>query len=442
MKHFVTILCFFVFTVSLTAQAGSLDAATGTFQITNNSINQSLVEIDEDETGIDFVLEPPDSLSVDPYSGLFTWSAPSAGTAEWLHWDSGENYEAIGLSVAAPFSYAARWDAVMMAPYAGLSVTTISYYPRSHENATFTFKIWTGSNAATEVYSQDITHYTPDQWNEFTLDTPYILTGEEFWVGFEVIQYAGDHPAGCDAGPAIAGYGDMLSVDNGASWLPLSAYGWLYNWNLQVLVDSGRGESVSLGHFTPQTEEYPPAENTVLQSMGHLSMFDVNEKDEQPSRDITGYNVYLNGTLLGNTTDLEWQFTNLIHGTTYTAGVATVYDEGTSNTVEIDFMYEGTGVGNEMPHAAEIMTNYPNPFNPVTTILFSTMESSRNTELAIYNSRGQKINTLVNEKMPAGQYTAVWDGTDETGKPVSSGIYFYMLSSGKLQKTRKMILLK
>jgi hypothetical protein len=87
--------------------------------------------------------------------------------------------------------------------------------------------------------------------------------------------------------------------------------------------------------------------------------------------------------------------------------------------------------------------HYPNPFNPSTTISFNlTAEEAENTELVIYNVKGQKVKTLVNEYLEAGNHTFLWNGTDKNGKPVSSGIYFYKLKSSNYNNTKKMLLLK
>ena len=90
-----------------------------------------------------------------------------------------------------------------------------------------------------------------------------------------------------------------------------------------------------------------------------------------------------------------------------------------------------------------LLQNYPNPFNPSTTISFNlTTESTESTELVIYNLKGQKVKQLISEQLSAGQHTVSWNGKDQTGKQVSSGIYLYKLSTGKIDQTRKMILLK
>ena len=87
-------------------------------------------------------------------------------------------------------------------------------------------------------------------------------------------------------------------------------------------------------------------------------------------------------------------------------------------------------------------SNFPNPFNPETSISFSLIESAVNTEISVYNSKGQKIKTLVNEMLPVGNHSVIWNGNDDSGEPVSSGIYFYKLEAGDFNQTRKMLLLK
>ena len=87
--------------------------------------------------------------------------------------------------------------------------------------------------------------------------------------------------------------------------------------------------------------------------------------------------------------------------------------------------------------------NYPNPFNPETTIKFTPADSDKNTNITIYNFNGQKIKTLVDKKLKTGLHLIVWDGTDDSGNPVSGGIYFYKMKHGdKYTGFKKMILMK
>jgi flagellar hook assembly protein FlgD len=95
-----------------------------------------------------------------------------------------------------------------------------------------------------------------------------------------------------------------------------------------------------------------------------------------------------------------------------------------------------------IPNIATLYQNYPNPFNPETTISFSVTQTSSFVALDIYNIKGQKVKTLVNEMLPAGEHTIIWDGRDSNDKRVGSGIYFYKLKTENYEKTRKMILLK
>lgn len=89
----------------------------------------------------------------------------------------------------------------------------------------------------------------------------------------------------------------------------------------------------------------------------------------------------------------------------------------------------------------EVLGNYPNPFNPETTIALNVSEPGF-VELKIYNSRGQMVKTLVNEFMQAGEHRFRWNGRDEANREVSSGIYFYRMKQGTVTSNGKMILMK
>ncbi len=101
-----------------------------------------------------------------------------------------------------------------------------------------------------------------------------------------------------------------------------------------------------------------------------------------------------------------------------------------------------------VPQEFSLGQNYPNPFNPATTIPF-TVHGSRfmvrgqiHTTLSIYNIRGQLVRTLVDQEMTPGKYSVMWDGKNQNGKEVSSGIYLYRLSTKDARITKKMLLLK
>jgi hypothetical protein len=93
------------------------------------------------------------------------------------------------------------------------------------------------------------------------------------------------------------------------------------------------------------------------------------------------------------------------------------------------------------PTEFALLQNFPNPFNPETTINYN-LASSSDVTLQIYNVVGQVVKTLVAERQPAGRYQVRWNGTDDRGMSVSSGIYFYSIRAGKFEDVRKLMLLK
>ncbi|OGC81905.1 MAG: hypothetical protein A2W07_00630 [candidate division Zixibacteria bacterium RBG_16_43_9] len=101
-----------------------------------------------------------------------------------------------------------------------------------------------------------------------------------------------------------------------------------------------------------------------------------------------------------------------------------------------------------LPNSYELSQNFPNPFNPYTNISFSlkaqgsTLKGSIRTSLIIYNILGQKVKTLLDEEKLPGSYKVIWDGKDDLGKEVASGIYFYQLKTPDYTATKKMILLR
>ena len=91
--------------------------------------------------------------------------------------------------------------------------------------------------------------------------------------------------------------------------------------------------------------------------------------------------------------------------------------------------------------AAALHQNYPNPFNPSTEIRFD-LPTARDVKLRIYNQLGQTVRTLVDHRMKAGAYSLKWNGDDEAGHTVASGVYFYNLDAGDFTQIRKMTLVK
>lgn len=93
------------------------------------------------------------------------------------------------------------------------------------------------------------------------------------------------------------------------------------------------------------------------------------------------------------------------------------------------------------PESYNLSQNYPNPFNPETKIEFA-MKSNEQVRLVIYNILGQAVRTLVNQEMKAGTYSVTFNGRDDLGKQLASGIYMYSLETSNFKITKKMMLLK
>ena len=94
-----------------------------------------------------------------------------------------------------------------------------------------------------------------------------------------------------------------------------------------------------------------------------------------------------------------------------------------------------------MPDAFRLHPNYPNPFNPTTTISYDLPENTR-VVLRIYDTRGQEVRSLVDEFQESGYRNVRWDGKDDRGICVSSGLYMYKISAGDFTSSRKCLLMK
>jgi hypothetical protein len=110
----------------------------------------------------------------------------------------------------------------------------------------------------------------------------------------------------------------------------------------------------------------------------------------------------------------------------------------------LNLVHPATGVNSakyRLPEQNQLFQNYPNPFNPSTRISY---ELPKNIQviLTIFNLLGQEIRTLVNESKEAGHHTVHWDGEDNFGKKVVSGVYLYQIKAGDFKYTKKMLLMR
>ena len=174
--------------------------------------------------------------------------------------------------------------------------------------------------------------------------------------------------------------------------------------------------------------------------------------DQSPDPDVNYFSVYRStssgftpspSNRLGYSTGTEFVDTNLVNGTYYYKLTATDF-AGNTGVPSLELPINVTSVHDQdgsVPRVFALFQNYPNPFNPVTQIRFSVPKRTK-VEISVYNILGQKVKTLLNEELEAGNYTSTWNGKDDKGYDVSSGIYFYKLNSQEFSATKKMLLVR
>ena len=101
----------------------------------------------------------------------------------------------------------------------------------------------------------------------------------------------------------------------------------------------------------------------------------------------------------------------------------------------------GDGNGETTPYTFDLAQNYPNPFNPTTRIEF-VVPKAMTAQLVVYDVLGRAVKTLFNEETHAGSHFVQWDGTNQGGLGVASGVYFARLTAGDFEKTMKMMLMR
>ncbi len=258
------------------------------------------------------------------------------------------------------------------------------------------------SNESGEFYIDNVAYYSQDDEGSNALYNVFIgdnlvaenLDANEYALNINV---GGNYSLGVQAI-----YGDETS--------PISTINYFYN------------------------ENFLPPTNLEVSSTGLVTW--------DAPRVLSGYNVYFDDELIAeNITETEYQLTDVTPNVTHTIGVSAVYNnEDESEIVTTEYSVVGNS-DDIVNYTNQLMGNYPNPFNPTTTIRFSLAKNSQ-VNVKIYNAKGQLIKDLVNEDLAKGLHNVVWNGNDNAGKKVSSGIYFYKITMSNYQKTNKMLLLK
>jgi len=209
---------------------------------------------------------PPVNLSGKPWNydhALLTWNSSNANIEEWIHYDDEINFTNVGLSEGGTFDVAIRFTPGQLSHYVGSYLSWIKFYPTSY-NVDFSVKVWKGNNAEFLISEQFVPFPLINQWNSILLDSLIPIDHNmELWIGYSCKNIPpNNYPAGCDDGPSITGFGDMIYIE-GTGWFPLSTYDLDYNWNLQ-------------GYIQSESEQ--------------LSII----KSPEPEIELLGYNIYRN----------------------------------------------------------------------------------------------------------------------------------------------------
>ncbi len=233
--------------------------------------------------------------------------------------------------------------------------------------------------------------------------------------------------------------------------------GYRYTWNDNA--SQINSPTINLVDIKPQIRfqfinieppELPPPNNLTAEAGDGVVYLEWEYPDLPVTRnriDFQGFNLYRDDELLNTEiiTETTYDDYDVVNGVTYSYYVTAVYLEGESepsNIVEAT-PEEETGVDSDTlsPLTTKLLGNYPNPFNPDTTIQFSLQEAGE-VLIEIYNISGQKIRTLVRGHYNSGRYRSVWNGKDDSDKIVGSGIYLYRMVTDNHTSTRKMMLIK
>ena len=238
----------------------------------------------------------------------------------------------------------------------------------------------------------------------------------------------------------LDGYLDGTTTDLFWQYTGL-VWGQTYIAEVSAVYEAGESELIEATWFNPVYNPPSNASYEIFPDHIHLTW----EPPVGSNVVVEEYHIYLDGELYEITTELFCDIYDLISGIEYEIALTAYYIDGIeSDPIVFNILFVDSD--NVLNLETKLLGNYPNPFNPTTTISFSlTAEGSENAELVIYNLKGQKVKVFdmfPNPDLSGGTREILWDGIDDSGKTVSSGVYFYKLIAGDKTFTRKMLLMK
>jgi PKD repeat protein len=162
---------------------------------------------------------------------------PSTRSDAVIRWDNGINFQGLGLEGGGAYQVGAYFPASTMEQYMGMKLSQVEVFINAMPTL-LTLNIYGQGSASSPgqlLHSQAVTN-TLNDWSMIDLTGEVPITGEDFWITFSLVQQPMQFAMGTDAGPAVAGYGDLISID-GFSWDALSVFGLDFNWNIAGHLD-------------------------------------------------------------------------------------------------------------------------------------------------------------------------------------------------------------
>jgi hypothetical protein len=295
----------------------------------------------------------------------------------------------IGTNAEVEFDVAARWEPSQLVDYEGTAVTEVAFFP-AEAAATYNIRIWIGAGAANLVVDQPVASPVIGAWNYVMLTTPVpVDITQELWVGYYVNAQIG-YPAGCDDGPAVDGYGNMMNFGGWQTLLEINP-DLDYNWNIAAHLVTVTGVTMPLSKVVEPNTNIAGTltSNPVITSVIH-------EFASSGTRELAGFNIYRSEdgseyVMYDYTTEMTYLDTDddLVIGSTYCYMVSAVWSSETDQC-ESAFSNEDcetwTAIGNPNVNTGSFSL-YPNPADDHVFITTSG-ELKR---VTVYNALGQLV---------------------------------------------------
>ncbi len=300
------------------------------------------------------------------------------------------------------------------------------------------------------LYESPLITNVDDEWNIYELPEQ-VSAPEGFLVGVGTPNVYTS--IGLDDGvgePWVFQSGTQLCTTDwtsGETWTDIGSWGPMFQKNMLI-----RAYGIDMGNTQNSDNVTKINKSELLVTRENISIM------SQSSREFEFYNVYRFLEVLHNypndwdliATGIVDTFYNdtswiLLPNEVYQFSITSVHTNGIESLPAFSQSIEKTSAGTQPEicpvNITGLGSNYPNPFNPETTISYSLKENT-DVIIEVFNLKGQKVRTLVNENKNLGKHTVLWNGTDNNGESVSSGIYYYRMKTINLEETRKMILMK